>query len=102
MPLSDSARKLLKHFQDKHLQPTKYEHLQVMRDLFGDAESCEKAQAELARFGLLELGMPRLSHKSWQVTAAALTLAASRYLEDESAAMREPMHALLHIRYAKS
>ena len=42
MPLSDSARKLLKHFQDKHLQPTKYEHLQVMRDLFGDAEIVKK------------------------------------------------------------
>ena len=60
MPLSDGARKLLKHFQDKHLQPMEYEYPQVMRDLFGDAESCEKAQAELARVGLLELGMPRL------------------------------------------
>lgn len=82
MPLSDDARKLLKHFQDKHLQPMEYEYPQVMRDLFGNVESCEKAQVELARFGLLELGMPRLSHKFWQVTAAALTPAGSRYLED--------------------
>lgn len=85
MPLSDGARKLLKHFQDKHLQPMKYEYVQVMRDLFGDAESCERAQAELAelaRVDLLESGMPRLSHKSWQVTVAAPTHAGSRYLED--------------------
>ena len=79
MPLSDGPRKLLKHFQDKDMEPMEFEYPHVMRDLFGDAESCEKAQAELARFGSLELGMPRLRHKSWQVTAAALTLAGSRY-----------------------
>jgi hypothetical protein len=81
MQLSDAARKLLRHFQDNDLAHGEYEYPATLLQVFdGDAEACEKAQQELAKWGLLNLGAPATRHGTSRVRSAALSLSGDRYL----------------------
>ena len=81
--LSETAKKLLRHFRDVDLKQHVFEYAGNMEALFSDAEKCEAAQAELARLNILELSPEPPGHQSAKnkIRSAALTHEGERYLQ---------------------
>src|ERR1700694_5522721 len=80
--MSDNAKKLLKHFQDSKIPQGDFEYSAKLEELFEKVEDCEKAQAELAALGVLELlPLPPSRTALSRVSSATLTLDGTRYLK---------------------
>lgn len=80
--LSQTAKRLLKHFQDKGLRERDFEIPATMLALFDDREKCEAAQAELENRGLIELGPEGQRPAPNRIRSAALTLEGVRFLQE--------------------
>jgi hypothetical protein len=84
--LSAGAKKMLRHLKDNVKGQGEYEYPATLEKLFGNAEECEAAQAELEKAGLLVLGTATAAHIPVRnrIRSAALTLDGERFLQNNT------------------